>query len=139
MRIVIGWLLLAAGLAYPVAPRGTVVDEYSGRKVEDPYRWMEDLDSAEVKSWVEAENALTFGYLKALPQREPIRKRLTELWNYARTEVPVREAGQLFYRRNSGLQKQSVLYREPDRLIGVGPERGRPLRPRGSGRRLRAR
>jgi len=117
MRIVIGWLLLAAGLVYPVAPRGTVVDEYSGRKVEDPYRWMEDLDSAEVKSWVEAENALTFGYLKALPQREPIRKRLTELWNYARTEVPVREAGQLFFRRNSGLQKQSVLYREPGVLV----------------------
>src|ERR1700736_2105664 len=113
MRMIIGWLLLAAGLTYPVAPRGPVVDEYFGRKVADPYRWMEDLDSPEVKSWVEAENGLTFGYLKALPQREAIRKRLTELWNFPRTEVPKREAGKLFYRRNSGLQKQSVLYREP--------------------------
>src|SRR5882724_6377730 len=117
MRMAIAYLLLAVGLVYPVAPRGTVVDEYFGRKVADPYRWMEDLDSAEVKSWVEAENRLTSGYLKALPRRETIRTRLTELWNFPRTEVPDREAGHLFYRRNSGLQKQSVLYREPDVLV----------------------
>jgi prolyl oligopeptidase len=115
--MIIGWLLLAAGLTYRVAPSGPVVDEYFGRKVADPYRWMEDLDSPEVKSWVEAENGLTFGYLKALPQREAIRKRLTDLWNFPRTEVPEREAGQLFYRRNSGLQKQSVLYREPSVVV----------------------
>ena len=106
-------LLLSAALAYPPAPRGAVVDGYFGREVADPYRWMEDLGSAEVKSWVEAENAVTSGYLKELPQREAIRKRLTELWNFPRTEVPVRAAGQLFYRRNAGLQKQSVLYRAP--------------------------
>src|SRR6266404_8219849 len=128
MRMVIGWLLLAVGLVYPVAPRGTVVDEYFGHKVADPYRWLEDLDSPEVKSWVEAENRLTFGYLKALPQREAIRRRLTELWNFPRTEVPDREAGQLFYRRNSGLQKQSVLYREPDVLV-LDPNK---LSPNGS-------
>src|SRR4051812_30338365 len=117
MRMVIGWLLLSVGLVYPVAPRGTVVDEYFGRKVADPYRWMEDLDSAEVKSWVEAENRLTSGYLRAPPRREPIRTGLPELWTSPRTEVPAREAGPLFYRRNSGLQKQSVLYRERDVLV----------------------
>jgi prolyl oligopeptidase len=106
-------LLLSAALAYPPAPRGQVVDGYFGREVADPYRWMEDLGSPEVKTWVEAENAVTSGYLKELPQREAIRKRLTELWNFPRTEVPVRAAGQLFYRRNAGLQKQSVLYRAP--------------------------
>ena len=101
-------LLVAASLAYPSAPRGNVVDDYGGRRVPAPYRWMEDLDSPAVKQWVDAEDALTFSYLKAIPERDRIRERLTALWNYPRTEVPVREAGQLWYRRNAGLQKQSV-------------------------------
>src|SRR5205814_6268166 len=63
-------VLVAAGLAYPPAARGAVVDEYAGRKVDAPFRWMEDLDSPQVKQWVEEENKLTFGYLEKLPQRE---------------------------------------------------------------------
>jgi prolyl oligopeptidase len=122
----LGLLLFAAAsaqppLTYPATARGEVVDDYFGRKVADPYRWMEDLDSPAVQRWVEAENKLTFGYLGSLPRREAIRARLTELWNFPRTEVPVREAGQLFYRRNSGLQKQSVLLRQP-RLDGAPVE-----------------
>jgi prolyl oligopeptidase len=105
-------LALAAGLAYPQAQKDATVDDYFGRKVADPYRWMEQLDAPEVQSWVTAENALTAKVLEKAPQREQLRRRLTELWNYARTDVPRREAGQLFFRRNSGLQKQSVLYRE---------------------------
>ncbi|MGZ6143017.1 MAG: prolyl oligopeptidase family serine peptidase [Myxococcales bacterium] len=96
----------AAALAYPAPPRGEVPDS--------PYQWMEDLDSPPVKKWVEDENALTFGYLDKLPQRDGIKKRLTELWDYARTAVPEREAGQLYYLHNTGLQRQSVLYRAPD-------------------------
>ncbi|HET7784351.1 MAG TPA: prolyl oligopeptidase family serine peptidase [Myxococcales bacterium] len=107
-------LLVSAPLAYPPAPRGNVVDDYAGHSVPAPYRWMEDLDSPAVKQWIEAENALTFSYLKAIPERNRIRERLTALWNYPRTEVPVREAGQLWYRRNAGLQKQAVLYRAPN-------------------------
>lgn len=110
-------LVLAAGLAYPQAQKGPVVDDYGGRKVADPYRWMEDLDSPAVQKWVDAENELTVGVLARLPQREAFKKRLTELWNYARTEVPEREAGQLYFRQNSGLQKQSVLYRAPQTAV----------------------
>ena len=106
-------IALAAGLAYPPAPRTEQSDDYAGVRVPAPYRWMEDLDSPQVKRWVDAENALTRSVLEKLPDREPLRRRLTELWNYPRTDVPEREAGQLFYRRNSGLQRQSVLFRAP--------------------------
>ena len=99
-------------LAYPPATKGDIVDDVAGHKVADPYRWMEDLDSPAVKQWVDAENKVTFGYLGPLPQREAIRKRLTELWNYPRTEVPSREAGQIWFRANTGLQRQSVLFRQ---------------------------
>lgn len=98
------------GLAYPTARRDSVVDDYFGTRIADPYRWMEDLNSAETARWVAAENALSAAYLAKLPMREWFRKRITELWNYPKVTVPFREGGRLFYRRNSGLQRQSVVY-----------------------------
>ena len=86
------------------------IENLHGTTVEDTYRWLEDLDSSETKAWVEAQNKTTFGYLEKIPQREKIRKRLTELWNYERFGVPFKEGGRYFFMRNDGLQNQSVLY-----------------------------
>ncbi len=97
-------------LKYPVARKDSTVDDYHGVKVADPYRWMESLDSKDVADWVAAENAVTEPYLAALPQREALRKRLTELWNYPRTGLPAIESGRLFYARNTGLQKQAPVF-----------------------------
>jgi prolyl oligopeptidase len=71
---------------------------------------MEDLNSAEVKSWVEAENAVTFRYLDGLADRAALRARITELWNYPKISSPHFEGGRWYYTRNSGLQRQAVLY-----------------------------
>ncbi|MBV9470768.1 MAG: S9 family peptidase, partial [Abitibacteriaceae bacterium] len=97
-------------LHYPQAHKVNQVDDYHGVKVADPYRWLEDANSAETAQWVEAENAVTFGYLKNLPQREPLRQRLTALWNYPKYGAPFKEGGQYFYFKNEGLQNQAVLY-----------------------------
>jgi prolyl oligopeptidase len=101
---------LAQSRAYPPTTKGDVSDDYFGTKVADPYRWMEDLDSKPVAEWIAAQNALTFRYLESLPIRNKIKARITELWDYPKTGMPAMEAGRLFYRRNSGLQKQSPLY-----------------------------
>ena len=53
---------------------------------------------------------MTFGYLEQIPQREAIKERLTELWNYERFGAPSKEGGRYFFSRNDGLQNQSVLY-----------------------------
>ncbi|PYQ10631.1 MAG: S9 family peptidase [Acidobacteria bacterium] len=100
----------AEGLRYPEAPKSDVVEEYPGGRIADPYRWLEDLNAAETKAWVAAQNVVTFGFLEKLPQRAAIRRRLTELQDYPRVSLPLREAGRIFYRRNSGLQKQAPLY-----------------------------
>ena len=97
-------------LKYPVARKDTTVDDYSGTKVPDPYRWMESLDSKDVADWVAASNAVTEPYLASLPLREHFRKRLTELWNYPRIGLPGIESGHIFYVRNSGLQKQAPVF-----------------------------
>ncbi len=101
----------AEALHYPPTPKGDVVDDYHGNKVTDPYRWLEDLGSGDTKAWIAAQNAVTFRWLENLPQRAALVERLTQLWNYPRTGLPLREAGHLYYRRNSGLQRQAPLYR----------------------------
>ena len=54
-------------LRYPVARKVEQTDDYFGTVVSDPYRWMEDVDSAELKTWVDAENELTQRYLAQIP------------------------------------------------------------------------
>ncbi len=96
-------------LTYPQARRSDQVDDYHGTKVADPYRWLEDTDSAETHTWVEAENKLTFSYLDQIPYRQAIRERLTKLWNYERFTAPHQEGGRYFFEHNNGLQNQNVL------------------------------
>ncbi len=98
-------------LAYPQARRDETADLHFGNRVPDPYRWMEDLDSPAVKEWVDAENKLTSSYLEKIPVRAWIRERLTRLWNYPKVSTPAQVAGgRIFFRKNTGLQNQSVLY-----------------------------
>jgi prolyl oligopeptidase len=97
-------------LAYPVAKKVDQTDNYFGTTIADPYRWLEDANSEETHAWVEAENKLTRSYLSQIPQRDAIRQRLSQLWNYERYSVPVKEGGRYFYSRNDGLQNQAVLY-----------------------------
>jgi prolyl oligopeptidase len=97
-------------LKFPETRKVAQVDDYHGTKVADPYRWLEDDYAPETKAWIEAQNKVTFGYLEKIPQRERIKARLTELWNYERYGVPFKEGGRYFYTKNDGLQNQSVLY-----------------------------
>jgi prolyl oligopeptidase len=92
------------------ARRVDQVDDYHGETVADPYRWLEDTNAPETHAWVAAENALTEAWLAAVPEREEIRRRLSELWDYPRVGAPFERAGRWFQLRNSGLQNQDVLY-----------------------------
>ena len=77
-------------LEYPKTAQVDQTDDYHGTQVPDPYRWLEDdvRTSAQVEEWVTAQNKVTFGYLEAIAQREPLRKRLTELWDYEKYGSP---------------------------------------------------
>ena len=95
---------------YPATRNDGQVDTYHGVKITDPYRWLEDLDSEETRTWVEAENRLSFGFLAAIPARSTIRDRITKLWDHEKYGVPFKQGNRYFYTRNSGLQNQGVLY-----------------------------
>jgi prolyl oligopeptidase len=97
-------------LTYPESKKVDQVDDYFGTKVADPYRWLEDENSAETKAWVEAQNAVTFAYLDKIPYREKLKARLTQLSNYPRVSAPFRRDDTYFFTKNDGLQNQSVYY-----------------------------
>lgn len=99
-------------LTYPTTTKGTVVDEFLGEKIADPYRWLEDDRSAETKNWVEAENKVTFDYLNAIPFRTKLKDQLTEIWNYEKIGTPFKEGGYTYFFKNNGLQQHAVLYRK---------------------------
>ena len=98
---------------YPDTRRVDHVDVYHGTEVPDPYRWLEQdvRESDDVTQWVAAENRVTFAYLDAIPERESIRRRLTELWNFEKYQPPAMAGGRYFYLQNNGLQNQYILYR----------------------------
>ena len=98
-------------LKYPETRKADTVETLHGRAVPDPYRWLEDPNSADTKAWVEAENKLTFAYLEAIPGRTAIKDRLTKLWNYERYGSPSREGDWYIFAKNDGLQNQAVIYK----------------------------
>jgi prolyl oligopeptidase len=120
----------AAARTYPATPRDSVVDDYHGTRVADPYRWLENLDSPRTTEWSRAESRLTRDDLVGIADRDSIRNRLTALANYSRTGVPWREAGKLFFTENSGLLHQPVLYAadgpdDPPRVV-IDPQQISP-------------
>ncbi|MGQ0429717.1 MAG: prolyl oligopeptidase family serine peptidase [Gammaproteobacteria bacterium] len=106
------------GLRYPATARGAVADAYHGTTVADPYRWME-TPSDELARWVAAQNDVAQPVLDAIPAREALRRRLTELWDYEqygyswlddKSRMPVRKGDRYFFVEKKGSQNQGVLY-----------------------------
>lgn len=97
---------------YPPTEKVDTVDTYFATAVPDPYRWLENDTAAKTADWVAAQNEVTFGYLKKIPFREAIRKRLDELQNFERIGAPRREGAYYYYSKNTGLQNHNVQYRK---------------------------
>lgn len=99
-------------VTYPESKKVEVTDTYHGTKVDDPYRWLEDdvRTSKDVEAWVAAQNKVTEAYLKAIPERAAIGKRLKQLADYEKFGTPSKTGGRYFFQKNDGLQNQSVLY-----------------------------
>jgi len=103
---------LAADVEYPKTKKTDTVLTIGGNQVPDPYQWLENdvRESEDVAAWVKAENAVTFGLLDQIKEREAIKARLTELFDYERYSAPSKEGNYYVFSKNDGLQNQSVMY-----------------------------
>ncbi|MBM3824193.1 MAG: S9 family peptidase [Verrucomicrobia bacterium] len=115
--LVVGlWFLSQAGCvhrrasSFPATATTNVVEVLHGVSVADPYRWLEDDKAPATKAWIAAQNRHTFQHMAALPGRDGIHRRLTQLWNFEKFGVPFEQAGRYFVMRNDGLQNQNVLH-----------------------------
>ncbi|XP_064652696.1 prolyl endopeptidase-like [Lineus longissimus] len=96
---------------YPEARRDdSVSDDYKGKQVPDPYRWLEDPDADETKSFVDAQNAITVPFVSSFSAKEKLKNRITEMWDYPKYSAPFKRGKRYFYHYNTGLQNQSVMY-----------------------------
>jgi prolyl oligopeptidase len=91
------------------------VDVLHGVAVADPYRWLEDGDSPEVRAWDEAQNEATRAWLAAIPGREALRRRVRELLSVGYVGAPVvrttrARTRRYFHVRREGTQEQAALY-----------------------------
>jgi prolyl oligopeptidase len=102
--------VIAQKQQYPQTRKVDHVDSYHGTSVPDPYRWLEDDNSAETANWVEEQNKLTIAYLNQIPYRAKIKERLEALYNYPKIGAPFRRGELYFFYKNDGLQNQSILY-----------------------------
>lgn len=105
MIVVLGTFLMlglctsvhAQELVYPEARQVDQVDTYHGIDVTDPYRWMEDLESEELHTWMEAQDALFTDYLADMPLVKRLKARLDAIGNYATKGMPTRKGKHVFF------------------------------------------
>src|SRR6266568_4469538 len=93
----------------PLAPQKAVTDLLQGKKIIDPYRWLEDASSTDTKQWVNDELGYTRAILDPLPGRERLHKRLGELLSIGTLSAPQIGGNYYFYTRRHGTQNQPVL------------------------------
>ena len=101
---------LALTVPYPKSKTVPYSDNYHGQSIDDPFRWLEDVDSDDTKEWIKRQNEVTFDYLRSSSRRNSIKERLTALWNYERYGFPSKHGNRYLYTHNNGLQNQSILY-----------------------------
>jgi len=101
--------------SYPEADRLDIADELHGQRVPDPYRWLEDPADPRTVAWAGRQDRLAAEYLSALPGRDRLRARLTDLLSAGSVGVPVWRGGRAFFtRREAGGEHPALLVREPD-------------------------
>ena len=100
-------------IKYPDTRESDHTDVYHGVSVADPYRWLEDDMSDETADWVKSQNKITFRYLKKIPFRRKLEKRIKSLNNYEKVGAPFKEGDYEYFYKNTGLQNHSIVYRQP--------------------------
>jgi prolyl oligopeptidase len=91
---------IAAADGPPVAPVRNVADDHWGVKVDDPYRYMENLKDPDVQAWFKGQSDYTSGVLAKLPGRDELLARIKELDNgrpYRISQIHRMRDGRLFY------------------------------------------
>jgi prolyl oligopeptidase len=99
--------------APPPSRRDDFHEVLHGVDIPDPYRWLEDQESAETRAWIDAQNGYTHFLLDARPERTPIRARLEALSRVEQMSTPMRRGERYFTWRKHPTDDLWTLYVRP--------------------------
>ena len=85
-------------MKYPQFKQGDDVEDFHGTKIADPFRWLEEPDTAETKDFVEKQNALFDEYRKTMPNRKELFNKLNQVYNYPKYGCPKKHGDYYYYR-----------------------------------------
>ncbi|MFN7916886.1 MAG: prolyl oligopeptidase family serine peptidase [Vicinamibacterales bacterium] len=94
----------------PSTPTVDVVEHLHGRRVSDPYRWLEDEHSPAVRAWMDLQDAHAHSILDPLPARAPMLARLRDLLFIDVLYAPVHRKGRYFYARRHADREKAIVY-----------------------------
>jgi len=119
-------------ISYPPVRRDeSVVETLHGRGVADPYRWLEDEDSPSTKAFVDAQARTFASYMEQMvgsAKRDDVCAKLRKMYNYEKWGCPSRHGERYcFFSHNSGLQNQSVMYKQQCAALQTKHSPGRTL------------
>ncbi|MFP4460587.1 MAG: prolyl oligopeptidase family serine peptidase [Thermotogota bacterium] len=95
---------------FPKAKKENIEEKHFGIRIKDPYRWMENEEDDDLKAWLEAQNELTQSYFNEIPERDIIKKRLRQLYDYPKYSTITVVGKKIIYSYNDGLKNQPVYY-----------------------------
>lgn len=90
--------------------RDAIVEDLHGVAVEDPYRWLEDVEDADVQAWMKKRDDAARSFLAGIAARDELAKRYHELVYVEDRSAPVRRGGRLFFARKPADKEKSIHY-----------------------------
>ena len=98
----------------PKCPPATAVkvvhDKYGTVDIADPYRWLEDQESADTRAWIAEQQACTEKALSPLAGRAAIAKRLSELLRTDTLNIPAERGGRYFFTKRLANEDLAKIY-----------------------------
>jgi len=96
---------------YPHTRRDDIVEEIHGKKVFDPYRWLEDSSDEDVLDWDKKQNGISEPYLQSLPAKEYFFNKIKDSYYYDVDSIPnkVKSGTRLLFVRQLAAQEKSIL------------------------------
>jgi prolyl oligopeptidase len=101
---------------YPNSSVEPFTDVLHGVEITDNYRWLEDGNSSQTKTWVTEQNEFSRAYLEQCPEREVLATELKRNFDVPYMGVPTRYTKRYFYFRRDAGQNHAVLYFKDDSL-----------------------
>lgn len=100
----------AKGIHYPESKISNIKDNYHGNIIDDPYRWLENLNSNETVNWINDQNSFSKKYLNTYDEINQFKDILSKAYQKESRSVPFRKKSKYFYYLNNGNWQQSKLF-----------------------------